>query len=402
MILKYQGLAAVWQRLTKRSNHKPALSQATRLPLPAPGKNSRPVLVIDAYTPTPDFDSGSLRMTMLMQSLVSLGYHVTFIPADLNYQDGYTQALEQSKIRCLYQPHLDSILSFLQTEGHSFELVILSRADTADRYIRDARQYCTNASIWFDTVDLQYVREQRMAALAQSRLLTMAAHIRKIQELNIARQADLTLVVSPLEKVMLAEAQPQLPVAVISNIHDLSVTDNPFNARQGLVFISNFGHPPNTDALEFFLIDIVPLLRQSLPDIPILIVGANPPARLTAQTGPGIEFTGLVKELAPLFNKVRLSVAPLRFGAGVKGKINTSMAHGVPVVATSIAAEGMTLVDGDNILVADAPDAFAAAIVRLHEDETLWQQLSAAGQINIRDNFSSDVARKQLQTLLNH
>jgi glycosyltransferase involved in cell wall biosynthesis len=109
---------------------------------------------------------------------------------------------------------------------------------------------------------------------------------------------------------------------------------------------------------------------------------------------------GFVPDIAPLMDGCRLSVAPLRYGAGVKGKINMAMSYGLPVVATGVAVEGMHVRAGIDVMVADAPVEFADAITRAYHDEALWQKLSDNGLANVREHFSFDAARTALQRIL--
>ena len=130
------------------------------------------------------------------------------------------------------------------------------------------------------------------------------------------------------------------------------------------------------------------------------ILGSNPPAEVLALKGDGIDVVGYVEDLAPYFDRCRLSVAPLRYGAGIKGKIATSLGFGVPCVATRVAVEGMGLVDGEEVLVADAPSAFADAVVRLHADEQLWSVLSGRGMEFVERNYSLAAGRELLRNML--
>jgi len=113
----------------------------------------------------------------------------------------------------------------------------------------------------------------------------------------------------------------------------------------------------------------------------------------------GLLLQDLQRDVRPFFDSVKLSVAPLRFGAGVKGKINQSMAFGVPVVATSLAVEGMDLTDHENILVADEPEDCARALIELYESEELWNRLSENGIRETRASYSTDAASKTLEFL---
>jgi len=186
---------------------------------------------------------------------------------------------------------------------------------------------------------------------------------------------------------------------VQSNIHEPVGASKPFAEREGLLFVGGFRHPPNVDAARFLVEEIVPRLREQLPGVPVYIVGSSAPRVVQDLAGPGVEFVGFVPELAPWLERCRVSVSPLRYGAGVKGKVNQAMAHGLPVVATRMSVEGMHVVDGEDALVADDPEAFAHAVVRLYRDEALWNRVSGAGLDNVRRHFSTEVAKRALQAL---
>ena len=361
---------------------------------------SQRILVIDARTLMPDQDSGSLRMFNILKILRNMGHKVTFVPSNLRFDPHYTPLLQAVGIECEYKPYTRTIEEFLEDQGSQFNTVILSRADYADRYIGIVKQHCVSAKILFDTVDLHFLREQREAELSGREEDLNAAALRKLQELDIARKSDVTLVVSPVELEMFRQEAPDVQVSLLSNIHTTYDTANSFSERKDILFIGCYEHPPNVDAMEFFLDEVFPLVLEKNPGIRLLIVGEHLPDHLAARANDNIVVTGFVPDIQPLFDNIRLSIAPLRFGAGVKGKINTSLSYGVPMVATSIAAEGMGLVHEQDILIADQPKDFADAIVRLYEDEDLWQALSVAGKHNIEDHFSFALAEKQLRAVL--
>jgi glycosyltransferase involved in cell wall biosynthesis len=187
---------------------------------------------------------------------------------------------------------------------------------------------------------------------------------------------------------------------VLSNIHELVPGGKPWAEREGLVFIGGFRHPPNTDAVLWYANEILPLVRELLPGVTTTIVGAEPPATIRALAAADLVVTGYVPDVAPWFTGCRVSIAPLRYGAGVKGKVNLAMSYGLPVVATTASVEGMALLPGDDVLVADDAAAFAAAIARVYRDQALWERLAAGGRANIRAHFSRDVARAAVLELL--
>jgi glycosyltransferase involved in cell wall biosynthesis len=179
----------------------------------------------------------------------------------------------------------------------------------------------------------------------------------------------------------------------VSNIHDVAATTPGPGGRAGLLFVGGFRHTPNLDAVRWLVTEILPRVRARRPDAELHVVGSDLPAELRALGGAGVHWHGFVADLGPLLQACRLSVAPLRFGAGVKGKVNQALAAGLPVVATTCAVEGMGLVDGVDALVADSAEAFADAIVRGYTDDALWVRLAAGGLENTRRHFSPEVAR---------
>jgi O-antigen biosynthesis protein len=146
--------------------------------------------------------------------------------------------------------------------------------------------------------------------------------------------------------------------------------------------------------------EILPLVREALPGVKTYIVGSNVPVNVRALAAEDFIVTGYVPDVTSYFTSCRASIAPLRYGAGVKGKINLAMSYGLPVIATTPSIEGMHLSPGEDVLVADDPAAFAAEIVRAYRDEALWQQLSAGGRDNIHKHFSRDVARSTITRLV--
>src|SRR5262249_49615731 len=205
---------------------------------------------------------------------------------------------------------------------------------------------------------------------------------------------------SPVEQRLLQEKWPGKSIQLVSNIVDIPGSRTPFALRADFLFIGGFQHRPNTDAVLFFVQEIYPLINKRLPEAKFYIIGDRPSQEITALSTERIIVAGLQRDVGPFFDKVKLSVAPLRFGAGVKGKINQSMAFGVPVVATSLAVEGMELRDRKDILVADEPQDFARALIELYESEELWNRLSQNGIKKTHALYSTATARQRLEFLL--
>jgi O-antigen biosynthesis protein len=222
-------------------------------------------------------------------------------------------------------------------------------------------------------------------------------------ELTNARTADITVAISESERQALLEIDPNLVVEVIPTVFEMP-NDARFevDGRSGLLFVGGFWHTPNVDAVLWFARDVWPLILSQRPDMRFCVVGSNPSEEVLALRGrPGIDVAGYVPDLTELFARSRMSVVPLRYGAGVKGKVGQSMAYGLPVVATSVGAEGMTLENGKHLLVANTPDEFANAVIRLATDDDLWRRLQANGRRFVEHSQSMDVVRGKVRALMN-
>jgi len=128
------------------------------------------------------------------------------------------------------------------------------------------------------------------------------------------------------------------------------------------------------------------MIREKIPGIELFVVGDQPPKEITSIASKEVIVTGYVENLTPHFENCRIFVAPPRYGAGVKGKINQSMSCGLPVVTTSIGAEGMGLVDGTNALLADQPAQFSEKVVQLYNIEELWYKISKNSRDHVENN----------------
>jgi GT2 family glycosyltransferase/glycosyltransferase involved in cell wall biosynthesis len=376
---------------------KPANGNVAFLRLATPDRKN--ILVIDHHLPKPDRDSGSLRMFQILKILRELGHRVTFIPDDLAKICLYAGELQKRGIEVIYHPYVKKVRDYLKAHGPSFDAVVLSRCDFARKHIAGVRLHAPQSRIIFDTVDLHYLREQREAQLTQDPDLRRKAQERQLLEDYLIKEADETWVVSPIEQQMLQENLPHKSIQLVSNIVDVTGPVTPFALRRDWLFIGGFQHRPNIDAVLFFVEEIYPLVRDRLPDTKFYIIGDKAPPEIVALANDRIIVAGLQRNVRSFFDSVRLSVAPLRFGAGIKGKINQSMAFGVPVVATSIAVEGMNLADHEHVLVADEPQDFARALIELYESEELWKRLSQNGISKTQELYSTDAAREKLEFL---
>ncbi|TYP00073.1 GT2 family glycosyltransferase [Geothermobacter ehrlichii] len=358
------------------------------------------VLVVDALVPTPDRDSGSLRMFNILKILVEMGCKVTFVPENLQYLGGYVETLQEMGIEVLYAPYVCHLGSYMERTRGLYDVVVLSRPYVAGLWMDTARKNYPDATLIYDTVDLHFLRERRQAEVEQNHRLFRQAEETEVLETGLMRKADTTWVVSPYEQDLLRGRYPKLRVEVLSNVHEVFGRARPFEDRRDILFVGGFNHPPNVDAVRFFVSEIWPGIREDNPGLKFYVVGSDVPDEIRSLADDTIIVTGYVEDLAPYFNRCLMSVAPLRYGAGVKGKINMSMSYGVPVVATSVGVEGMSLEHGVDVLVGDSPDEFARLVTRLCRDKELWNRLSDNGMRNLQKHFSFDAARTVLEKIL--
>jgi len=354
------------------------------------------ILVADHYVPTWDKDSGSLRLYNLLRMMRELGYHVIFWPDNLAPLQPYTEKLQDLGVEVIYGAR--DFNSYLQERGRFIDLVWACRVRFAPRYLGPARNLgiCTI----FDTVDLHFLREHREASLkADPNLLAQAEETKRL-ELSLCKSADRCVVVSEYEKDLL-KAEGIKNVSFLPNIHDPVDKSPPFEEREGLMFIGSFQHPPNEDAVCWFVEEIWPLIKARFPQIKFFIVGSSPTSKVRALAQKdGIFVTGYVPEVDPWFYRARVFVAPLRYGAGLKGKVGQALAFGLPSVLTSIAAEGLGIQNGEEALLADKPEEFAQAVIELYSNKDLWSKLSSKGKLLIAKKFSYQAVKNKLTLLL--
>ena len=370
------------------------------------------ILVAADFPPMFDKHSGGLRLHNLLRLFCELNRRVVF--ASQFTQEDFTRTAGSPEHRkryedLLYDAGVEQIAygaeegsNLIRALGGDLRWAFLSFAKVADEFIPLVRMHAPWANVIYDMVDFHALRLSREAELKSDMALRANAERMRAIELTNARTADLTVAVSEAERRALLEIDPSLAVEVIPNIFDLpSNVDLEIGQRSDLLFVGGFWHTPNVDAVLWFVREIWPLIVKERPEMIFRVVGSNPPERILALRGqPGIEVLGYVPDLTDLFAHSRMSVAPLPYGAGVKGKVGQSMAYGLPVVGTSIAGEGMALEHGKHLLIADAPEEFAAAVLRLATDDDLWRRLQANGRRFIEESQSMDAVRGKLRALM--
>lgn len=368
--------------------------------MPAPATAKDRVLVVDWKVPTPDRDSGSYRMFRILRCLSAGGVKVDFASdAAVVTEPRYREALEAMGVSTSFGP--EALLRHLIVHGAEYRAVILSRPEVARDYLPMVRAFAVDARVVYDTVDLHWVRFARGGqVLSNAEHLTSKAEQYRRLELANARCADVTVAITEEERSELIAAAPGLNVVVVPNIHELSAKVPPFAERRDMLFIGGFTHEPNVEAVHYFVSKILPRISERLGNVRLNIVGSDMPSDIQRLKAKDVEPLGYVPDVDPLFEQARVFVAPLRHGAGMKGKVGHALSFGLPVVTTSIGAEGIGLISGETALISDDPDEFANMVARLYTDEGLWTRLSSSGRELIASRFSEGVVKEKLIALV--
>ncbi len=394
--------SADWRRFVERNHDHMHLDDRKANLLGDRSRRQR-LLFVDAVTPEPDLNAGSILSLNLMRMLGDLGFRVTFVPeSNMTFAGPYTHALQALGIDAVYWPLCHSLDELLTRRGHEFDVVVLCRATIAGRYIEKTRELAPRARIVFNTIDLHFMREMREAQLRNDPEMLAAARRTETIELAAVAQTDATIVVSSHEETILRAAVPNARVHVVPLLFDMPEqleATGPDN-RHDIMFVGTYQHPPNADAAIWFAREIWPLLRPRLPEARFLIVGSSMTPEVQALAGDGIEVLGYVEDLDATFASCRLTVAPLRFGAGLKGKVASSQLAGVPVVATPIAVEGTTMRHGVEVMIAEDPKSFAEAVVKVYRDPVLWRQLAIEGFNFVRREYAMDANIDRVRAVL--
>jgi GT2 family glycosyltransferase/glycosyltransferase involved in cell wall biosynthesis len=374
-------------------------------------ERERNILVIDPFLPMFDRASGSLRLLQILKALLRLGYHITFIARDSVHSNQYLpmlqemgievyagdpSALEASGINCI-APYLDleRIL-----KDRVYQTVVLDFWNLAEYYLPRIRKYSPSSKIIVDTVDIHFLREIREAELRKDPELQKRARTNKEREIAVYRKADRLWVVTEEDRRNIEGAVGEVPIDIVPNVHEKVEVLKRYEATSDLLFVGNFNHLPNRDGIAFFCEEVFPRIQRDLPGIKLYIVGNNPPENVKILATDRIIVTGYVKDLSPYLLKARISVSPLRYGAGMKGKVGEALSWGLPVVTTSIGAEGMGLVDGEDARIADSAEEFAAKVVRLYNDRDLWERLSTNGKNKVEASWSTEAIKARLESIL--
>jgi glycosyltransferase involved in cell wall biosynthesis len=365
----------------------------------------RRALIVSYHTPQPDRDSGSRRVFHLLQLLQELGWNVAVLAADGRGPAHDVRLLQQRGV-AVYDGYVDSIDAILR-EG-TYDLALIAYWPNVERYLARIRAASPRTRIIVDSVDLHFVRESRERlrrdAVTSARGLTDTHGSRFAAELNSYASADGVLTVSQKEADLVNDLvwDPTLAWSV-PDAEDTVSKFGSFRRRRGIVCLGSYEYPPNIDALRYLCAEILPLVDpETRAKHPVWIVG-NKLSDAMGEFAEGLDnvhMVGWVPSVRPYLEQARISVVPLRYGAGTKRKLVQALATGTPTVSTTIGIEGLRLRDREHVLVADEPAEFASAITTLLRDSALWTEIARNGLEHVRGTNGRDVVKERFAEAL--
>lgn len=357
----------------------------------------RIILVVDHYVPTYDRDAGSKTTFQYLKMFLKKGYAVKFLGDNFLHEEPYSTTLQQMGIEILYgQDYQVRIWDWLKDHEDDIAAVYLNRPHIAVKYI-DYIKDNTDIPVIYYGHDLHFLREGREYALTGDVKRRQAAEYWKSVEMSLMYKADVSYYPSYVERDAIKKVDEKIPVKdIVAYVYEefLDKIEDDFAKREGLLFVGGFAHPPNADAVLWFAREVYPLIRERLK-IPFYVVGSKVTEEILALEQPdnGIIIKGFVteEELAQLYASCWIVVVPLRYGAGVKGKVIEALYNGAPIVTTSIGAEGIPGA-GDVMVIQDAPEEFASAVTELYGNVDRCRKLCHGTQEFIKKHYSVDAA----------
>ncbi|MFZ7094084.1 glycosyltransferase [Primorskyibacter sp. 2E233] len=359
------------------------------------------ILFIDYTTPTPDQSAGSYAALQEIKLVQSLGYKVTFLPENLAHLGSYTDALQKMGVEVIYSPFYRSIDEFLQARGAEFDAFYITRYHVVNSVVSQIRAANPQAPVLMNNADLHYLRLLRKAVAENDEAQKDAARAVQTEEFAAMRSVDAVLSYNEMEhSVIEAQSEGAIKVLPCPWVLDLPEKTPPRKGRVGLSFLGGFQHHPNVEGVEWFTKSVMSRLANSRPEIELAIYGSRMNDKVKALKAPNVDPIGFVEEIEDSYNRHMVFVAPLLSGAGIKGKVLSALAHGIPCVLSPLAAEGIGLLHGRDCLIAKTPEEWEESIVSLYDDAALWEKLVTNARDLAALRFSFEVGQEQMRNAL--
>ena len=360
---------------------------------------SKTIVFIVGSIPTFDKDSGSNRLTEIILSFKDIGFNcIIYINGLEQDEDKYLSLFREKQVEVKISGNRDSSVccNYLNTL-EKIDYIWFYGPNTFKRYFDDVHKNFKSVKKIYDMIDVHHLRLRRAIKLNILKISNYNRYFKyKSIEYKALKSCDYIIAISEEEKTYLKNIYPNAEIIVISNVHYTKISKNEvpnFEQRQDLLFIGST-HRPNIDAVKYLYKDIMPKVWESKPNIKVNIIG-NVNEVVKNIEHPNFVFKGFVEDIKPYFLNSKIMVAPLRYGAGVKGKVGQAYEYYLPVITTSIGGEGMNLAHNKNVLIANDARSFANEILNLYDNERLWGKLSD-NSTKVLDLFSKTQLSKTL------
>jgi GT2 family glycosyltransferase len=362
------------------------------------------VLIVDHYVPQWDRDAGSRSIYHYICMFVQRGFQVTFWPDNLHRDPDYTAPLQRMGVEVIYgSAYVGRFAEWLNADGRQFDYILLSRPHITPPYL-DA-SVAHGGKLLFYGHDLHYLRMAAQQQVNPDEVSDDAIAKMKAQELAICRRVDLFLYPSQFEideicgEIGRRDHGMALPLNVFG---DGEIADAPAalaarRQERSILFVGGFAHPPNGDAAIWFASEVMPKLLAHDSGFVFKLVGSNATEAILALAGPNVEILGRVgdEELDDLYRQCGMAIAPLRYGGGMKGKVVEALSKGIPLVTTSVGAQGLNQPE-DYCWIGDSAEALVAQIVNCVAQPDRRAERVAAGIDYVRAHFSVDAVASKL------
>jgi O-antigen biosynthesis protein len=357
------------------------------------------ILVIDYTTPIPHNDAGSYAAIQEIKLMVSLGFKVTFVPENLAHFGKHTRELQKIGVEVLYAPFYTSLTEVLNLRLEEMDAVYITRYYVAQNYLAKIKQ--AGKKVIFNNADLHFLREIR-TALNNGRneaSLSVAVETRG-QELDVCRKVDAVLTYTATEQAVISSHILEIDKLHITPwVLEEKSSGPTFAQRKGIAFLGGYNHKPNVEAVEYLVNKIMPILKKQRPDIVLSVYGSKMPEIFKSYETDNIKMVGFAAHLDDVYHNHRVFVSPLLSGAGIKGKVLDSMAYGLPTVLTEVAAEGTGLTHGISTLIAEDPEEWVEAIIKLYDDEKLWNRFAENELALVKEKYSFEHGKKAFKDI---
>ena len=361
------------------------------------------LLFVDYAVPRFDQFAGARSNFMYLRLLVEMGLEVVFLPADFQRPEPWSEQLESLGIHILGdQCGADDWQDWLQNNGQSLDYVFFNKPEPANQFLETVLE-TTRAGIIYQCHDLHFLRLERQARVAGDESVREEAQkIRGLEDFIIPA-SDVVLTFSETEARIIGQEWPGTEVVIVPLyfFDEPARPPGPFAGREGLLFVGSCDHEPNHDGLTWFCDEVLPAVREQIPEVVLKVVGAEPPPDILERQSDHVSILGKVgdQELESLYSTSRMMVVPLRYGAGVKGKVVEALHFGLPLVSTATGLEGIPELES-LYRPRDAADEMSAEIIALYADPERLERCAVQGQEYAGKHFSRDKAHSLMNDVL--